>query len=273
MRIRHSDRDSTHPKNLLSAGMILLSLLTLAMPAAAEKTAVAAENPAEWADRMERAFLPQASMRARLVMRSSDPNQPVQGFSGRLVRVQDEARIRSVLKVEKPAEAVRILRIESTSNGGARRTLYTGPGDPIAIDILRSERILRTSLTYEDLGFVPLAHRGAKAEAETSSGRSVVRLTSEPYDSYSRVVTRVDRELGLPIDVEFFDRSGKLQRKVTYGNVEQAGPYSYPLQIQATDFETGFTTTVELGAVELNAEVQEHEFSDSTNRQLIPLMR
>ena len=250
--------------------MLLVISLGIGLPVAAETgaDADAQQDPAKWADRMERALLPQASLRAELLMRSSDPNHPVQGFGGRLVRVQDAERIRSILIVEQPTEARRILRIESLPKGAARRVQYTGAGNPIELEIPRSERILRTSLTYEDLAFVPLAHRGDTLELE----ESVVRLTSQPYDGYGRVVTRIDRKLGLPIDVEFFDRSGKLQRKVTYGQVEKAGPYSFPLRIEATDYETGFKTTVQLLDVELNAEVHEHEFEDHYNRQLIHLV-
>lgn len=251
---------------------LIVCLVAIGGTAAGQVANHTSEDPTYWADRMEAALLPQAALRAKVTLRSSDPTQVIQGFSGRLVRVQNAAGIRSILTIEKPAEARRILRVESRPGGQAQRVLYTGQGDPIALQVPRSERILRTSLTYEDLAFVPLGHRGASMEFEAAAGDKVVRLTSRSYDGYGKVVTRIDRELGLPIDAEFFDRAGKLRRRVTYGEIQTVGPYSFPLEIKATDLETSFVTTIRLSAVELGAEIYEHEFTDDYNLKLIKII-
>jgi hypothetical protein len=251
---------------------LIVSLVAITGAAVGQVANRASEDPAYWANRMENALLPQAALRAKVTLRSSNPTHPIHGFSGRLVRVQNAAGIRSILSIEKPAEARRILRVESRPAGQAQRVLYTRFGDPIALKVPHSERILRTSLTYEDVAFVPLGHRGVSMEFEAAAGDKVVRLTSGPYDGYGKVVTRVDRELGLPIDAEFFDRAGKLRRRVTYGEIETVGPYSFPLEIKATDLETSFVTTIRLSAVELGAEIYEHEFTDDYNLKLIRII-
>lgn len=233
------------------------------------------DDPAYWADRLQQAMLPRASMRARLRLESSDKSRPIREYGGSLVRVEGPTSIRSVLTIERPSDARRVIKVESLPSGGAERTVYTNPEtSPISLTIDPSERILLTSLTYEDLGFVPLAHRaGDSVEFEAASEGAVVRLVSEPYGRYGRVVTRIDRKTALPLETEYFDKRGMLIRRVTYSEVDREGPYSFPLRIEAVDLRTGFRTTVRLTEAIVGAPIYEYEFSDPELRRRLRNIR
>ena len=232
------------------------------------------DDPAYWVNRMQQAMLPQASLRAYLELHSSDPDRAIQQYGGSLVRVESPTAIRSILTIETPIDARRVVKIESRPRGKLERVLYVSPtAPPTSLVLDASEPILLTSVTYEDLGFASLERRaGSTVEFEASSDGAVVRLVSGPYAAYARVVTRLDRQTALPIEVEFFGERGVLVRRVTYSNVARKDLYSYPLRIASKDFHTGFTTTVELSDVEIGPPIYEYEFSDAHLRRLLRIM-
>lgn len=254
---------------------VLVCLSGSAAPVSAE-TAVGSgqaekRDPAYWVDRMEQALLPGASFRGELVLENEGRPRSEARLQMRLLRVQGPERIRSVVAVESPPSARRVLRISSRAGGGVKSTLFRGVGDPLTLRAERDEPFLDSVFRYEDLGFVELGHRARNASVsfeDRPEGR-VVRIDTGAYGPYGKVVTWLDPATALPREVEFFDADGRLARSVHYGQVDREGAYPFPLQAEAVELATGRKSRVRYRDVELGVTVYEDEFGDLHLRQLL----
>jgi len=113
-----------------------------------------------------------------------------------------------------------------------------------------------TPFRYEDLWLTePSARRAGKVSVIEDGGRRLVHLESEPYHYYQRVVTRIDPETALPVDVRFIDNTGAPIREQRYEQPTLVDGRPFPTVVRLRDFQDGGQTTVTFGEMHFGRRV------------------
>jgi outer membrane lipoprotein-sorting protein len=113
-----------------------------------------------------------------------------------------------------------------------------------------------TPFRYEDLWLTePSARRAGRVSVIEEAGRKLVHLESEPYHYYQRVVTQIDPETALPVNVRFIDNTGTPIREQRYEQLTLVDGRPFPTVIRLRDFEGGGQTTVTFGEMHFGRRV------------------
>ena len=102
-----------------------------------------------------------------------------------------------------------------------------------------------TQFVYEDLAVVfPHERRRGTAQREQRGESEAVRLESEAYLGYGRVVAWLDPESALPREIEFYDLDGALLRSQRWDAFQAVGDGRFPTRIIARNHQTGEVSTL-----------------------------
>src|SRR4030095_5283465 len=113
-----------------------------------------------------------------------------------------------------------------------------------------------TPFRYEDLWLPePSARRAGKVSVVEEGGRKLVHLESDPYHYYLRVVTQIDPETALPVQVRFIDNTGTPIREQQYEQLTLVDGRPFPTVVRLRDFTGGGTTTVTFGEMRFGRRV------------------
>ena len=86
-----------------------------------------------------------------------------------------------------------------------------------------------SEFSYEDLDIAaPIEAEWKSVERIEENGRSLVRVTGAPYASYERVETVIDPATSLPVRVSYYDRSGELFKRATFGEIQKIDGHPMP---------------------------------------------
>jgi hypothetical protein len=131
-------------------------------------------------------------------------------------------------------------------------------------DLHRSDSFLATEFSYEDLGLaVPVERAQGSALPALLRGRPVVAVGSGPYHQYGKVVTFVDPETELPVQVDFYDRGERLFKRLRYEKVREVDGRKLPLEIHARNLLTGAESTLIVERIQLDAAIPPERFERS----------
>jgi hypothetical protein len=229
---------------------------------------------AAWIDRANRALLPAGSLdaTARLTTRDGYGDESVDVI--RMVRGVVDGAERTLVQVERdPMDA-----------GGAVYEVVAKPGEPLdrwiwlpsvrrlrhVTGVQRTDSFLGTEFSYEDLGLaLPKERRWGEVSwvDDESGGPSLVEVESPPYHYYSRVVTLINPETSLPVQVRFYDRSDQLFHEETFDDVRTIDGHPFPMRIRMWDPLTGAESVLQFQKVEVGKEIPARVFEDSVIRR------
>ncbi len=262
----------------------LLLALTLLLPVAsplpgsgapaAERRVNAARGPdafpsgdlsgSEWIEKMVSALRPGRTLSARIDAWTRDASHSERRFEIELLRMIEGGRLLAMVEMRDastPEPAV--LKLESGPDGQVVSWSWD----------LRFRRFVRmrglrgtepfagTHFRLEDLGFTALTERrSSEVRRVMREGRERVQLTSGPYHYYSRVITQLDPETGLPTRVVIYDNTGARIRELSYGGVELHGGRPLPTDLHFIDEITGAESRLRLRDVEIDLPLRVEDF-------------
>jgi len=95
---------------------------------------------------------------------------------------------------------------------------------------------------------------------------STAKSDLEKRPNYEKTVTYVDQEWCLPLKVEFFERGGKLRKRMTsdVASVEDHDGHHVTRRLEITDLRDDTKTELEIEEVEFEAKVSQSMFSHRT---------
>jgi len=236
----------------------LLLVLALASPvAAAVQKPARLGSPGSWIDRMAAALWPAKTVQADVALESSDEIGPGLDTDMRLVRVDDGSQVRTQLRVTEPAASVgTVYEVTSAEGKPIDRWVYL-PAIRRLRDLhgtRRTDSFMGSEFSYEDLDVAaPRESEWKKVARVEENGRALVRVTSTPYGSYSRVETEIDPATALPVRVSYYDRDGALFKRESFGEIVPVDGHPMPTRIEMDDVETGAKSVLHLKNVRLSA--------------------
>ncbi len=184
----------------------------------------------------------------------------------------DDGLHRIVLRFDRPAEmrGTAMLMIESATGPS---DFYVYSPDERKVRRVVSGRssggLFGTDFSYDDFEnwrtFQKHGHAERLADA-TVAGRPVYVVASEPakdeQSSYERVVTSVDRETCVVLQVDSFEPGGRLRKvlRADPAKVERVGPLSVATALELEDVIDQTKTRVSLADVKLDAALPDSHF-------------
>ncbi len=219
-------------------------------------------------DRMRAALEPNGASIRTMVIRVRGPEGEAAPITARQARttIGDTRHVLTV--VVTPPEAAGTAILLSQSPGGPEdRWIYA----PVVrrtrqvVPVLRHEPFLNSDFTLADLGFMDTRRTesftvvSAPADAE---GAHHVAIQETPQDQsvYSRIVTSVDAERGVPRKREFFDRAGRLWKVERFEDVRTIDGVATPMRLVMEDVQAGGRTEIAVTDVRRDVALPESLF-------------
>jgi hypothetical protein len=183
----------------------------------------------------------------------------------------DDGLHRIVLRFDRPAEmrGTAMLMIEST-NGPSDFYVYSPDERKVRRVSGRSNSgLFGTDFSYDDFENWRTFQKHGKAERladATVAGRAVYVVASEPasdeQSSYERIVTSVDRENCVVLQVESFEQGGRLRKvlRADPAKVEAAGALWVATALELEDVIDQTKTRVSLSEVKLDGSISDSRF-------------
>ena len=138
---------------------------------------------------------------------------------------------------------------------------------------MMSGSVFGTDFSYEEfeglMGVENSDFQRALTGTATVGERGVYLVESTPKEglerkpNYEKVLTYVDQEWCLPLQVEFFERGDKLRKRLTtdVSTVEAIGRHHFGRRMEMTDLRDGTKTELEVEEVDLEASVSRSLFT------------
>jgi Outer membrane lipoprotein-sorting protein len=118
------------------------------------------------------------------------------------------------------------------------------------------EPFFGTDFTYEDLSFVRYGGEEKLDGVETHNGKKAYKLeealASNPY--YSKVITWVAADTGLPIERELDDLNGKLFKSERFENIKTIDSVPTILKIVMRDVQSGGSSEIDVTSVKYDTQ-------------------
>jgi hypothetical protein len=245
--------------------------LVFASPSGAATDESALGSPASWIDHMTEALWPTSSVQADVSLASSDEIGPGLDTEMKLVRSQRGPDVRTQIRVvEPPAATGTVYEVTSLEGKPLQRWVYMSALRRLRnlVGTRRTDAFMGSEFTYEDLDITsPRESEWKSVERIEESGRSLVRVTGAPYSYYERVETVIDPATHLPVRVSYYDRSGSLFKRETFGEIQTVDGHPMPTRIEMDDVETGAKSVLKLRNIRLSQPVEDKVFSESPIRQ------
>lgn len=122
-----------------------------------------------------------------------------------------------------------------------------------------------SDFTYDDMG-----RRNVDEDThnligeETLDGQKCWKLESTPKDSrdiYSKKIAWIRQDCLIPVKVEFYDKMGKLQRRLEMSNIEKVDGFWVAKKMQMTNVQTEHQTVLEFINPKYNLPLDESKFN------------
>jgi hypothetical protein len=246
---------------------LLLLALSLASPSLAAANEPDLGSPASWIDRMTAALWPTEAVQADASLESSDEIGRGLDMEMRLVRSQRGPEVRTQISVIKPDTSTgTVYEVSSTEGKPIERWVYLSAVRRLRnlVGTRRTDAFMGSEFTYEDLDIAaPRESEWKSVEWIEEGGRRLVRVTGAPYSYYERVETVIDPATSLPVRVSYYDRSGSLFKRATFGEIQHIEGHPMATRIEMDDVETGAKSVLRLRNIRLQQPVDEKVFSES----------
>lgn len=192
-------------------------------------------------------------------------------------------------------ERTALILAKDTAEGGASRLRFESPSDIKGVGLLvlardkgasdqwlympalkKTTRIagaqkkgsfMGTDFTFEDLEpRDPDTGVHVLLREETMGGQAVWVVESKAKDpassSYGRVVQWVRKDISMPVQVEFYDKTDKLQKLLTAEGIEKIGTYWTARKTTMRDLPKKHSTIMEIVDQKNDIEIPESEFTE-----------
>ena len=245
-------------------------MLALASPGRATTVSADLGSPGSWVDRMATALWPAASVKAEVTLESSDQIGPGIDTEMLLVHRTRADGVDTQIRVIKPDTSTgTVYEVSSTPGKPIERWVYLSAVRRLRnlIGTRRTDSFMGSEFSYEDLDIAaPVESEWKSVERIEENGRPLVRVTGAPYASYERVETVIDPATSLPVRVSYYDRSGELFKRATFGEIQTIDGHPMPTRIEMDDVQTGAKSVLRLRKIRLREPIDK-VFSESPIRQ------
>lgn len=205
-----------------------------------------------------------------------------------------QARVRMTIKSAKGSVRERVLSSRSDEKAGLRRSrveflepadvrgttllMIEQPGDERDLQYLylpglrKTRRIAgnqkNTSFMDSDFTYADMESRDAKGGAKRrladadAGGQPAYRVEvtpSEPDGEYGKLELWVHKELWLPLRIDFFDRSGRLQKTMLSKRIEKKGDRHLVTKLHMRS-TSGSETVLDVESIDLDARFSDADF-------------
>jgi hypothetical protein len=242
----------TTPGNARRA-VVALGAMLCAVTAAATIAGAAPEGDVRvFLDRVRTALEPAGPSIRTMEVRVSGPDGVAQPITVRQARTTVGGTRHVLTVVVAPVEAAGTAILLSQNRDApeerwifapvVRRTRHVVP-------VLRHEPFLDSDFSLADLGFIDTRRIESFSFVPTPGGEGDGRLvgiqeTPEDQAVYSRIVTWVDAERGVPQKREFYDRAGRLWKVERFEDVRALDGVATPMRLVMEDVQTGGRTEI-----------------------------
>ncbi len=129
----------------------------------------------------------------------------------------------------------------------------------------KKDYFMGSDFTYDDMG-----RRNVDEDThnligeETLDGQKCWKLESTPKDSrdiYSKKIAWIRQDCLIPVKVEFYDKMGKLQRRLEMSNIEKVDGFWVAKKMQMTNVQTEHQTVLEFINPKYNLPLDESKFN------------
>ena len=235
---------------------LIIAVLLVTVAAVASTTGASAAEPdvASIVKRMKQALEPaRPSVRVMTLKVNSS-----EGFAAQWTLGQARAQVNDtdwmLTAVLKPADA-RGISFLAKEKPGAVAVEYS------YLPALRRVREIRpvagwepffgTDFTYEDLSFVRLGGREKFDGAETHNGMKAYKLEEPLADNpyFSKAVTWVAIDTGLPVERDYYDLDGKLFKTERFEKIWTIDKIPTIMKIVTTDVQSGGSSEIDVSIV------------------------
>ncbi|WP_020610953.1 outer membrane lipoprotein-sorting protein [Sediminispirochaeta bajacaliforniensis] len=135
----------------------------------------------------------------------------------------------------------------------------------------RNDYFMGTDFTYDDMGDREVDEDEHKLIGEeTVDGKRCWVVESTPKDPnymYSKKISKVRQDISMIVQVDYFDRQGKLLKKLVVSQIEQIDGIWTARQMKMENLQDQHTTLLETRGVSYNQEVSDALFRVSTLEQ------
>nr|WP_329905125.1 outer membrane lipoprotein-sorting protein [Porphyromonas pogonae] len=132
----------------------------------------------------------------------------------------------------------------------------------------KTEYFMGSDFTYDDMG-----SRNVDEDTHNLLGEEAVqgykcwKLESTPKNNreiYSKKIAWIRQDCLIPIKVEYYDRMGKLHRKLELSNINKIDGFWLAQKMQMSNVQTGHQTVMEINNPKFNRKLDEAKFSVNT---------
>ena len=256
-------------RRLASALRLAGAVVVLAsLPARAEDAAPAPDAD-HWVTKMAEALRVAATMSAHAHVAVDKPGRDDDfSFDMQMLRDVEGGSTRTIIEMREVGDTKSIVN-----------EVVDTPGEPLTSwywdlqkrrwirvrGILGTDPFADTTFAYEDLWLTePAPRRSGRAKWVEENGRRLVEIESDPYHYYLRVVTRVDPESGLPLQVRFIDNTGVPVREQHYEKITLVDGRAFPSVVRLRDLAKNSETTITFGDVRFGRRIPPSYFDLST---------
>jgi Outer membrane lipoprotein-sorting protein len=245
---------------------LTISILILMTCAAIVGASAAEPDAASIVKRMKQALEPaRPSVRVMTLKVNSGDGLTTQWTLGQ-ARAHESGTDWMLTTVLKPADAKGITLLAKEKPGEATVTYWYLP----ALHLVREltplagyEPFFGTDFTYQDLSFVRLGGHEKLAGTETHKGVKAYKLeetlTNNPY--FSKAVTWVAVDTGLPVERDFYDVDGKLLQKESFEKVSTIDKVPTIMKMVMSNVQSGGSSEIDVTSVKYDKQAPPELFN------------
>jgi outer membrane lipoprotein-sorting protein len=134
--------------------------------------------------------------------------------------------------------------------------------NPKKISMLaKNQSFTGTDFSYEDMATTPYASRYTPDSLITEQDMQVIRLLPKSdHAAYAKIVVRVNKTYGYPINMDFYNARGKKFKESTY-KYEKIGKYWNAAEVVMKDLEKNHSTKILLSEVKFDQGLTDELFT------------
>lgn len=132
----------------------------------------------------------------------------------------------------------------------------------------KQDYFMGSDFTYDDMGSRNVGEDTHKLLGEeTIGGHKCWKLESTPKDKrdiYSKKVSLIRQDCLIPVKVEYYDKMGKLHRRLELSNINKVEGFWVAQRLHMTNVQTEHQTILEIKNPKYNIAVEEGKFNVTT---------
>ncbi len=132
----------------------------------------------------------------------------------------------------------------------------------------KKDYFMGTDFTYDDMGDRNIDEDTHKLLGqETINGHKCWKIQStskDKRDIFSKKIIWLRQDVLIPEKVDYYDKMGKLHRRMVINKIEKKGKYQVILKMTMTNVQTKHKTIIEFNKMELDKPMDESKFSVKT---------